>query len=331
VRFYDLALQRLRAVANVEAAGLGETVPLGGAGESTVLRIPDRPTIRNEDRPFATYTIASPGYFSAVGTPLLRGRDFIDSDTVDARPVAIVNRAMAERFWPGQDAIGKAVGIPIMPFDMTVVGIVADVKHLTMRDAPGPEIYVPFTQKPWPSMSTLHVAVRTKDDPAAATAALRSVIAAVDPDVPLANIATLSTIVGAAVAQPRFSMFLLAAFGGVAVLLACIGLYGAVSFAVAARTQEIGIRLALGATRVQVLQMVFGQGLRVTAVGVAAGLVIALAAVRTMAAFLYGVEPTDPLTFGGVALALVGVACLACYLPARRATRIDPIAAMRTD
>jgi putative ABC transport system permease protein len=331
VRFYDRALQRIRDVPIVQSAGLGETVPMGGAGESTALRIPERLAIRNEDRPFANYTIVSPGYFSAVGTPLLRGRDFVESDTADARPVAIVNRAMAERFWPGKDAIGKAVGIPIMPFDMIVIGIVADVKHLTMRESPGPEVYVPFTQKPWPSMSTMHMAVRTKSDPPATTAALRSAIAAVDPDVPLGNVATLSTIVDAAVAQPRFSMLLLAAFGGVAVLLACIGLYGAVSYGVAARTQEIGIRLALGATRGQVQQMVLGQGLRVTAAGIAAGLAVAVGASRTIAAFLYGVEATDPLTFGGVALLLLGVASLACYLPARRATRIDPIAAMRAE
>jgi predicted permease len=310
---------------------LGETVPMGGAGESTGLRIPDRPIVRNEDRPFANFTVVSPSYFSAVGTTLLRGRDFLESDTADAPPVAIVNRAMAERFWPGKDALGKEVGVPIAPFNMTVVGIVADVKHLTMRETPGPEIYVPFTQKPWPSMATMHVAVRTKGDPPNATAALRAAVAAIDPDVPLANVAALSTIVGDAVAQPRFSMYLLGAFGALAVLLACIGLYGAVSYAVAARAQEIGIRLALGATRVQVVRMVLEQGMRVTAAGVAAGLVAAIAAVRAIAAYLYGVEPTDPLTFAGVALALIAVGGLACYVPARRATRVDPIAAMRAE
>jgi predicted permease len=331
VRFYDRALQRIRTIPIVAAAGLGETVPMGGAGESTGLRIPDRPIVRNEDRPFANFTVVSPSYFSAVGTTLLRGRDFLESDTADAPPVAIVNRAMAERFWPGKDALGKEVGVPIAPFNMTVVGIVADVKHLTMRETPGPEIYVPFTQKPWPSMATMHVAVRTKGDPPNATAALRAAVAAIDPDVPLANVAALSTIVGDAVAQPRFSMYLLGAFGALAVLLACIGLYGAVSYAVAARAQEIGIRLALGATRVQVVRMVLEQGMRVTAAGVAAGLVAAIAAVRAIAAYLYGVEPTDPLTFAGVALALIAVGGLACYVPARRATRVDPIAAMRAE
>jgi putative ABC transport system permease protein len=304
---------------------------MGGAGESTALRVPDWPVVRNEDRPFANYTIASPGYFSALGTPLLRGRDFLESDTATSPPVAIVNRTMADRYWPGTNPIGKQVGVPIHAFNMTVIGVVADVKHLSMRETPGPEIYVPFTQKPWPSMSTMHVAVRTSGDPAKATAALRAAIAAVDPDVPLANVATLSTIVGDAVAQPRFSMYLLGAFGGIAALLACIGLYGAVSYAVAARVQEIGIRLALGATPAEVLKMVLRQGLRVTTAGIAIGLVAAVASGRAVAAFLYGVEPTDPLTYVAVAAALLAAGCLACYLPARRATRIDPMSAMRAD
>jgi putative ABC transport system permease protein len=331
VRFYEAALQRVRAIPMVRAVGMGAIIPLGGSGESTTLRIPDRRTARDEDRPFSNYTVISPGYFSALGTPLLRGRDFLDTDNADGLPVAIVNRAMADRFWPGQHAIGKAVGVPIAPFNMTVVGIVTNVKHATMREIPGPEIYVPYTQKPWPSMQTMHVAVRVTSETSAATTALRAAVAAVDPDVPLANVVTLSTIVSQAVAQPRFAMYLIGSFGALALLLACVGLYGAVSHAVIARTQEIGIRLALGAAPRQMLGMVLAEGLRLTAVGIAAGVAMALIGVRAIAAFLYGVESTDPLTFAVVGAALTGVSLLACYLPATRATRVDPLVAMRAE
>jgi putative ABC transport system permease protein len=303
---------------------------MGGAGESTGLRIPDRPVIRDEERPFANYTIVSPEYFAAVGTSLLRGRRFLETDTADSMPVAIVNRAMAEKFWPGHDAVGKAVGIPISPFNMTIVGIVADVKHLTLREAPGPEVYVPYTQKPWPSMQTMHFAVRVKGEPAASMAAIRAAIATVDPHLPLANVATLSAIVDDAVAQPRFSMYLLGAFGGLALVLACVGLYGAVSYSVIDRTQEIGIRLALGAQRGEIVRMVLRQGMRWTALGIIIGLIAAFVTLRTMASFLYGIEPTDASTFGAVATALFLIALLACYVPARRATRVDPLIAMRS-
>jgi len=331
VRFYDAALPGIASTPAVQASGLAETIPLGGPTESTVLRVPDRPTVKNEARPFANYTIVSSGYFTAVGAPLLRGRDFAATDRADTQQVAIVNRAMAERYWPGQSAIGKAVGIPIMPFDMTVIGVVADIKHATMRETPGPEIYVPYTQKPWPSMQTLHVAVRTRGDAVTATAAIRAAVAAVDPDVPLANVASLETVVSNAVAQPRFSMFLVTTFGGLALVLACLGLYGTISHAVLARTPEFGIRVALGAQRSDVLRMVLREGLGLAVIGVAAGTVAAAVGARAISAFLYGVEPTDPATFAAVLGALFAVATLACYLPARRATRIDPRIAMRAD
>jgi predicted permease len=331
VRLYHTALERLANLPGVQSAGIGETVPMGGAGESTALRIPDRPTSRDEERPYANYTIASRGYFSAIGTVLLRGRDFLDTDTADSPPVAIVSRAMAAKFWPGQDAIGKAVGVPIMPFNMTVVGVVADVKHLTLREAPGPEVYVPYTQKPWPSMATMRVAVRTKADGAAMMTTVRAAIAAIDPDLPVANVAALSAIVEAAAAQPRFSMLLLGAFGVLAVALACVGLYGAVSYSVIDRTQEIGIRLALGAGRRDILGIVLQPGLRVTTLGILAGLAAAFVTLRTMASFLYGIESTDAPTFVVVAAMLMSVALFACYLPARRAMRIDPLVAMRSE
>jgi len=331
VGVYRAALQRLREIPGVESAGIGETVPMDGAGESTGLRIPDRPAAGDPAPPFANYTIVSPGYFAAVGTPLLHGRAFLDSDTADSMPVAIVNAAMAKKYWPGQDVLGKQVGVPINAFNMTIVGVAADVKHLSVREEPGPEIYVPYTQKPWPSMLTMHVVVRTRTDPASMTAAVRRAIRAVDPQLPLASVATLYTIVDNAMAQSRFSVTLVTGFGALSLLLACVGLYGAVSYSVATRTREIGVRLALGAQKRRVFALVLGQCVRITTLGIAAGLAIAAIALLMIAGFLYGVNSTDPATFASLSLLLLVVALLACYVPARRAMRVDPLIAMRAE
>src|SRR5262249_1825352 len=151
--------------------------------------------------PYANYTIVSPGYLRAVGTPLLRGRDFLETDSAESTPVALVSAAMARKYWPGRDPIGRPGGVPTYPFDLTIVGVVADVKHTSLRDEPGPEVYVPYTQKTWPQMSTMHVAVRTKGDPSAMTSAVREAIRSVDPQLPLARVETLETIVDDALAQ----------------------------------------------------------------------------------------------------------------------------------
>jgi predicted lysophospholipase L1 biosynthesis ABC-type transport system permease subunit len=238
---------------------------------------------------------------------------------------------MARKYWPGQDVLGKQVGLPIRPFNMTIVGLVADVKHLSIREEPGPEIYVPYTQRPWPSMLTMHVAVRTKAAPASITEPVRAAIHNVDPALPIASVATLDAIVDEAMAQPRFSMLLVGGFGAAALLLASVGLYGAVSYSVTSRTQEIGIRLALGAPPRRVFALLLGQGMRITSLGIAAGVVLALVLLRTIAGFLYGVEPTDPATFAALSLLLFAVALLACYVPARRAARVDPLIAIRAE
>lgn len=331
VALYSDVLDRLRALPGVESAGIAETVPMGGAGEGTGLRIPDRPTTDDNARPFANYTIASPGYFAAVGTPVLQGRVFADTDTATSLPVAIVSAAMARKFWPGQNPIGRQVGVPIRPYDMTVVGVVADVKHVSLREEPAPEIYVPYTQKPWPSMQTMHVIVRTRTAPASITAAVRNAIREIDPHLPLARVAALETFVDEALAQPRFSVLLVGGFGIVSLLLACVGLYGAVSYSVASRTRELGVRVALGASPRRVFGLVLGQCVRITVLGIAIGLGIALLALRVMEGFLYGIEPTDPATFAALSALLLAVALLAGYVPARRAMRVDPLVAMRVE
>jgi predicted permease len=310
--------------------GIVEVVPMGGAPESNPIRIPERPAVTEKEKPYAAYTIASPGYFSAVGTPLLQGRDFLESDRGDSTPVAIINNSMAKKFWPRGDAIGKQVGTGRLKDPlMTIIGIVADVKHITFREDSGPEMYVPYTQKPWPSMLRMQVAVRTLADPTSVTGSVRSAIHSVDPDLPMAKIATLTTLADNSMAQPRFSMFLFASLGVLALLLASVGMYGVISYSVAQRTQEIGVRMALGAGKPDLLRMILRQGLQLAAAGVLLGLAIAYGLTRVLASLLFGVQAADPFTFGGVAMILLLIALAATWYPARRAAAVEPVEALR--
>jgi putative ABC transport system permease protein len=329
-RFYHAALDKLRLLPGVEAAGIGEVVPLGGAGESTGIRIPGRLPSQKSERLFANFTIVSSDYFSVVGTPIVRGRPILESDTVDSLPVALINRAMAQKYWPGEDPIGKQVGPGSTRYPVSViVGIVADLKHLSLREEPAPEMYVPYTQRPWPAMLSMQVALRAKVESSTVIAAARETLHSLDPDIPVGKVSTLASIVDDSMTQPRFSMMLMAAFGVLAVVLASIGMYGVVSYSVMQRTREIGIRIALGAERRDVFRMVIAQGARLGGLGIAIGLAGALAATRLIANQLYGVQTTDPLTFAAVAILLIIVVLLACYVPARRAMRVEPTAAVR--
>jgi predicted permease len=330
VELYQRVLDRLQSIPGVTSAAIAEVVPMGGAGESTGLRIPGRAVIGNNERPLSNYTIVSPGYFAAIGTPVLRGRDFQETDTGSTTPVTVINRAMARKFWPGEDPIGKQVGPGGPRFPLTtIVGIVADIKHLSLRDDPAPEMYVLYNQKPWPSMLTMQAVLRTRTGATAMTASVREAVHSVDAGLPVEKLSMLATLVDNAMVQPRFSMLLLGSFGTLAVVLACVGMYGVVSYSVAQRIREIGIRMALGAERRAIFSMVLGQGARLAGLGITIGVTAALGVTRLMTRFLYGVRPTDPLTFTGVSLLLIALALLACYLPARRATRVDPMIALR--
>lgn len=328
VAVYHRVLEKLQSLPGIDSAGIGETTPLSGAGESTAIRLFDRPS-DPKARPFANYAYVSPGYFAAAGTSILRGRDFLESDTATSGLVAIVNSAFARRFFSGEDALGKHIGVPIVRDPMTVVGVVADSKHVSLRETTLPEMYVPYTQKPWSSMLTLHVAVRTKMDPVPITETIRDAVRSIDPGLPIAHVATLQNALSDSMAQPRFAMLALAAFGGLALLLASIGMFGVISYSVAQRTREIGVRMALGARRGAVLAMVIGQALRLAAIGIAVGVVAALAVTRLMSSFLYGVRAADPLTFAAVSALLAAVVLAASFIPARRAARVDPIIALR--
>jgi predicted permease len=274
--------------------------------------------------------IVSPGYCEAVGTPILRGRPILHSDTAVSPPVALINRATANKYWPHEDPIGKQVGPGSTRYPASViVGIVADVKHLSLRDEPTPEMYVPYTQRPWPSMLTMQVALRVKGEPGSAMAAAREALHSLDPDLPIGKAATLASLVDSSMTRPRFSMLLVSAFGLLAVILASIGMYGLVSYSVTQRTREIGIRMALGAERRSVFRMVLGQGARLAGLGIAIGLAAAFPATQLLASQLYGVDAADPATFGAVAMLLLVIALLACYIPARQAMQVEPTEALR--
>jgi len=303
---------------------------MGGTADSSGIRIPEIPKRDPGERRFAQYTIASPGYFTAVGTPILRGRQFLESDTADAPFVSVISKALADKYWPGEDPIGHQVGLGSTLYPITtIVGIAADVKHASLSEGFIPEMYVPYTQKPYPSMLVMRVTVRTTGDPLGAAAFVRQAVRGADPDLPVAEVTTLDRIVDGALTAPRFSMLLIVAFGGLALVLAAVGMYGVVSYSVTRRTQEIGIRMALGAGRREVFRMILGQGARFAALGLGAGIVCALMLTPLMARFLYGVRPADPLTFAAVSVLLLAIALAACYVPARRAMRLDPTIALR--
>jgi predicted permease len=329
--FYQQALPRLNSISGVEVAGFTDTVPMSGAPESGVARIVGRPLGKGERPPIVNYAIISPGLFSALGTPLLQGRDVLDSDLLSTPPVTVINRAMAHRYWPDENPIGKQVLVPSQRVPATIVGIVADLKYSSPREVPGPEMFEPYTQDVWPSMSVMHVVLRTRGDPAAVTRSARAVIYDLDPGIPLAEVSTLTAITQSSMATDRFSMLVVGFFGGLALILAAVGIYGVIAYSASQRTHEIAIRIALGAQRRNVFGMVLGHGLRLAGLGILFGVFAALCVGRMLAGLLYGVKAADPVIFAAATLLITGVALAASFLPARRAAATAPIHALRGD
>jgi predicted permease len=334
-RVYQQVAQRVQSIAGVQSAGFATVVPLAGPSDATDIRIPEHPVTDPARSPKANYLFVSPGYFATVGAAFRSGRDIADGDVLTATPVTIINSAMAKKFWPDENPIGKQVGVGMTRIPArTIVGVVADIKQVSLREAPDPTMYVPYTQneiKTWPNMQAMQYAIRTKADPDAIAGSVREAIHSVDPDLPVANVATLATLVDTSLTADRFAMLLLGGFGMLALLLSAIGMYGVISYSVVQRTPEIGIRIALGARRAQILVMVLGQGCRLACAGIAIGLIAALTTTRLMTRFLYGVQPNDPITFTAVSLLLIAVALLACYVPARRAASVNPVDALRAE
>ena len=327
VNFYRQVIGRIETLPGVESVGATWMLPLSGQDAGSGLEIEGRPANAPSEGSRSFFSSVTPRYFQTMGTPLLKGRDITDQDTATSPGVVVINETFARRHFPGEDPLGKRLkrGGPDQPW-LTVVGIVRDVKHVSLNAEPRTEMYLSSQQFPRPFMN---VVVRTANDPRNLIAAIRKEVWAVDPDQPLASVDTMQQLVTNSVAGTRFNTLLLGVFAAVAMLLAAVGIYGIMAYSVIQRTHEIGIRMALGAQTGDILKMVLGQGMILALIGVALGLLVSFALTRLMSSLLYGVTPTDPMTFAGVSLALAASALIACYIPARRAMRVDPMVALR--
>jgi predicted permease len=321
----DRLLEQVRSLPGVRAAGLGSAVPLGFSGGGSSMITVEGYTPQQGEYMTVVYNRVTPDYFHTMQIPVVRGREFGDDDRAGSLPVAIVNEALAARFWPGEDPLGKR-------FDgggdgwRTVVGVVKTGKYEKLDESPRSYMYFPVTQ--WYSADlTLHV--RTAGDPHALVGTLRKTFEALDPGLPFLQPRTMAEHMGAALVPQRVGALLLSILGAVALALAVVGLYGVISYRVNQRTRELGIRVALGAGQREVLRLVLREGLRLAAIGIVIGVAGAFAGGRFLANQLYGVSPADPLTYTVIALLLGSVALVASYLPARRAAMVDPMVALR--
>lgn len=329
VEFFQQLVARIEALPGVRSASVSRGLPMEGwAGMEFFTQ--ENPNPPPGEQPDANYLVVSPHYFHTMGIPLRKGRAFTDADTRSSEQVVIVSEELARKHWPGQDAIGKRLRAgdeAELPW-RTIVGIAGNVRTQGQDVRFVPELYIPLTQYPW-ALEPRDVVVRAASNPAGLTSAVRREIAALDKDQPVSDVRTLDHVAGEPVAQRQFLMVLLGVFAGLALALAAVGIYGVMTYSVAQRTHEIGIRMALGAEQRDVLKLIVARGLALAVVGVAAGLVAAFTLSRLMASLLYGVRPGDPATLAIVCLTLVAVALAASYIPARRATKVDPMVALR--
>jgi putative ABC transport system permease protein len=334
--FFELVLQRVRALPGVESAAVIDDIPLNDQGSHQPVAIEGRPTLPMSEQPEVDVRLVSFGYMSALHIPILRGRDLSDTDIADRPAVVLISESMARQFWPGEDALGKRLTLTFSPeLVREVVGIVGDVKLDSLdQTRPSATLYSPLDQIAVPSSGSwssfpMTLVVRSASGAAGMVSAVSNVVHEVDRDIPLRDIFTMDDIVANSLSQPRFNMLLLGAFAGLALLLATVGIYSVLSYSVKQSVREIGIRLALGARLSDVLRMVIIEGMKPTLLGVAIGAAAALALGRVLSNLIYSVQPADPLTFLVVAVLLSAVALVASIAPAYRATRVDPMVALR--
>ncbi|HVG29698.1 MAG TPA: ABC transporter permease [Pyrinomonadaceae bacterium] len=346
--FFNDLLGRVKTLPGVESAGLTIGLPMNGGIESGVT-FEGHEVTDIKDITVAVNLAVSPEYFKTMEMPLVEGRYFTEQDREGAPRVAIIDEMMAARFSPNESAVGKRIrlgggqppaGMPPMPW-MQIVGVVKHLRYYGPNETARVELYRPFFQLPLPADSPLaqgqpvtfprggSLAVRAAGDPAALTASIRSVVREIDPDQPISAVQTMNDIVASTISPQKFATWMLGLFAATALVLAALGIYGVMAYSVTQRTHEIGIRMALGANRGDVLKMIVRQGMKLTLLGVGIGLVGSFLVTRAMTTLLFGVKATDPLTYGGVAILLAGVALLSCLLPARRATKVDPMIALR--
>jgi putative ABC transport system permease protein len=326
--FFSQLLGKIRTLPGAISASADVTPPFSGVGAATDFAIVGEAPLPAGEAHGTAVRVIEPDYFRAMDIPLLRGRTFEAREFADASNVVIVNKTFAEKYFPGGNPLGQKVIIDMKDKNLPdeIIGVVGDVRETNLSTAPYPLAYWPYPELPYSVMTVL---VRTATPPLSLVPAIRDVLHQMDKDQPMAKISSMDQLVANSVARSRFTMLLLSAFAGLALVLACIGIYGVMAYSVAQRTHEIGIRLALGAQRDDVLRLVLKRGARLALVGVGIGLAVALLLTRLMSALLYGIGASDPLTFAADAMLLTFVALLACYIPARRAMRVDPIVALR--
>jgi putative ABC transport system permease protein len=329
--FYNRLDERVRNLPGVSAAGFSQMVPFASGGDGNPFTIDGPEPAPDQTLPEAWWRSVTPGYFEAMGIPVLNGRPFNDSDTENSPRVAIVDERLARNFWPGEDPIGKRIRIGRASWGnplMTVVGVVTGVKHRNLDENSKYYIYMPASQE---TLSTMYLVVRTPGEPEAMVSAVRGQIAALDPELPLFEIHTMEQAVDNSLAAKRWTNLLLTGFAVTALLLAAVGIYGVMSLNVNSRINEFGIRLALGAQPGDLIRLVLGHAVVLVGTGLAIGLLVTLWVTPMLSSLLYGVSETDPLTFALVSLVLVVAALTACYIPARRATKVDPVVALRCE
>jgi predicted permease len=328
VTFMKSTLERINALPGITSASAVSRLPLNPGNSNRSVEIEGRTAPPSGDAP-PDYLVVAPDYFRTMNIPLLSGRTFEDRDTAGSLPVAVISAATAHYFWPGQDPVSKRLRGACGNDDKVwcqVVGVVGDIKQHHLEQASRMAVYVPFYQDPW---SFLAIVVRTKVDPANAATAVESAIHSIDPDQPVYNVRTMRDVEAASLSPQRLQIALIGLFAALALVLACMGIYGVMSYSVAQRTNEIGVRMAMGAQTGNVLGLVLGEGVKLALLGAGIGLVGAFFASRLLSGMLFGVTPGDPATFCLVAAVLIVVAVVACYIPARRATRVDPLVALR--
>ncbi len=335
--FYQQTIERIRSVPGVESASAINFLSLSGWGDLTPFALEGYIAPRQSEGLIAEYRVIDPDYFRTMGIPLLQGRAFTEQDRDEAQGVVLINETMARRYWPHESPLGKRLQpafpqtkTPWRPASrntwLTIVGVVGDVKELSLMDEPQPEFYLPFRQNP---SALMRLVIRSAAEPASLIPAIRHAVLAVDNNQPVTEIKSMRQWITESVFARRTNMFLLGLFASVALILAAVGIYGVMSYTVSQRTHEIGVRLALGAQSKDVLRLVVGQGMRLVLIGVLIGIAAASALMRLMSNWLYGVSATDPATFVVIALLLASIALLACYLPARRAIKVEPMVALR--
>src|SRR5262245_18302884 len=327
--FYQRLDERLQSAPGVRSAAAISRIPLAGDRSTSGMNIEGRPALPGEGRE-VHYRVITPGYFRTMGIPLRAGRDLTEQDNAEAPRVALINQTLAKKYWPGEDVIGKRIKLgpnANSPW-ISIVGVVGDARNFGPENETLPEVYVANLQSP---SDRMRLVIRTDVAPLSLVSTVKEVVRSLDKNVPFSQVATVEQLLANSVAPRRLNLALLAVFAVIALALALAGIYGVMSYTVATRTREIGVRVALGAQARDVLRLVVGQGIRPALAGVAIGLIASFALTRLMTRLLYGVSATDPLTFIAVPVLLTAVALLACWIPARRATKVDPMAALRVE